>query len=66
MFRRRNQSALYRVIVEIVQLLLHHLVIGYFLRMRSFLPHLMHAFHLVLRTEILELIQEPLHIFRFQ
>jgi len=65
-FRRRDESTLHGVIVEIVQLLPHHLVISHFLRMRSFLPYLMRALPLVFRAEVLELIQYPLHVFLLQ
>lgn len=46
-FRRCNQTAFDRVIVQILQLLKHHLVSDDSLRMRALLPKLMFAFAFV-------------------
>ncbi len=57
MLRCSHQTSLYRVVLNIFQLLQHHLIIRHFLWMRSLLPHLMLALHFVLGSKITELIQ---------
>ena len=59
MFLRRNQPPQHRIVVNIIQFLLHHLVTSDFLRMQALLPHLVRAVPLMQRTIISELIEQP-------
>ena len=57
MLRSGHQTALNRVLVNIIQLLQHHLVTANFLRMGTFLPNLMPTLCLMFGAKILKLIQ---------
>ena len=54
MLLRCHEATLDRVIVDIVDLLLHHLITVDFLRVRAFLPDLMAAFGFVFAAKIIE------------
>ena len=62
--RRGDEAALDRVIVDVVDLLIHHLITVDFLRVRAFLPDLMAAFGFVLPAKIIEFAEEPGVVFR--
>jgi hypothetical protein len=61
MLRRSHPSPFHRIIVQILQLLMHHRIIRYHLRMRSLLPDLI--FIRLMRSAIIaKLIQKPVSI----
>ena len=65
MLRRSNQSALNRIVVQVFQLLQHHLVSHYGLRVRPFLPKLVLTLGFVRRSMFVQLAQEPIASLRF-
>ena len=58
MLRRRDPPAFHRIIVQILQLLVHHRVIGDNLRMRALLPDLVFVWF-VCRTPVTKLLEQP-------
>ncbi len=66
MFRRDHQPPLHRVVVDVVDFLVHHLIRIDLLRVNAFLPDLMVLEFLVRRAEIGELIDEPVALFHFR
>ncbi len=65
MLRRDNKPTQNGIIVNIIQLLLHHLIAPNLLWMHSLLPHLMRAIPLMQRTIIGELIEQPFALLHF-
>lgn len=59
MLGRSDQPALHRIVVQILQLLWHHLISHDRLRIHSSLPDLVLALGFVLRTVVGELIEGP-------
>ena len=59
MLRCGDQAALNRIIVQVFQLLKHHLVAHDRLRMRSLLPDLILAFGLVWCAAVAKFAEEP-------
>ena len=65
MLGRCGHAAFDRIIVQIVEFLVHHPISHDRLRMRSFLPDLMCA-RLMRGPVILQLVKQPMTSFRFQ
>ena len=63
--RRDNQTTHNRVIVDIIDFLVHHLIRIDLLRVNAFLPYLMFLEFLVRSAEIGELIDQPVTLFQF-
>ena len=59
MLLRGDETAFDRVVIDVVDLLIHHLITVDFLRVRAFLPDLMAAFGFVLPAKIIEFAEEP-------
>ena len=59
MFRRGHEATLHGIVMQVVQLLVHHFVAADGLRMHALLPHLMFARFFVRGTIISQLIKKP-------
>jgi len=62
--RRSNEPTFDGVVMDVVNLLLHHFVAIDLLRVGTFLPDLMAAFGFVLPAKIIEFAEEPGVVFR--
>ena len=59
MLRRRYEASFHRIIVDVIQLLLHHHIIGNRLGMQALLPDLMFARRLMHRPGRSQPLQKP-------
>jgi len=59
-----HQTTLHWIIVNIIQLLLHHLIASNLLRMHTLVPNLMRTVPLMLCTVIGKLIEQPFALFQ--
>ena len=64
MLRRDDHSPQRWIIVNIIQLLLHHLIASNLLRMHTLVPNLMRTVPLMLCTVIGKLIEQPFALFQ--
>ncbi len=66
MLRSGDQPALDRVLMQVIQLLLHHFLTRNGLGMKPLLPDLMDTFLFVRRSKKAQLVQQPLAVFGLQ
>ncbi len=59
MLWRSHPSPPHGIVVEVIQLLQHHLIAEDRLRMKTFLPHLMRARPFMTRTKVFKLVAQP-------